>query len=168
MPSPVTVREWICWHLWHMLPFNQLILIYFYVYFFFCFVFLAWLFIGSYDGNFPHRVSCCSRVRVPGTGTVLEEQQVHCWPLVTIIIFHDALNHWKMKPTFTLLPRLQTDSLLLIRPYISKLTLSEMHAVMTAGLAGISGTMMGVYISFGVRVMRGEEGRGVCTPGCLC
>ncbi|XP_075875521.1 solute carrier family 28 member 3-like [Nelusetta ayraudi] len=45
----------------------------------------------------------------------------------------------------------QTDSLLLIRPYISKLTLSEIHAVMTAGLAGISGTMMGVYISFGVK-----------------
>lgn len=80
--------------------------------------------------------------------------------IIIINIVHDVFNHSKLKPACALLSLLQTDSLLLIRPYISKLTLSEIHAVMTAGLAGISGTMMGVYISFGVRVMRRgvEEG----------
>ncbi|XP_070690311.1 solute carrier family 28 member 3-like [Pempheris klunzingeri] len=44
----------------------------------------------------------------------------------------------------------QTESLLLIRPYISGLTRSEIHAVMTGGFAGISGTILGAFISFGV------------------
>ncbi|XP_071339222.1 solute carrier family 28 member 3-like isoform X2 [Trachinotus anak] len=43
-----------------------------------------------------------------------------------------------------------TDSPLLIRPYISGLTLSEIHAVMTGGFASISGTILGAFISFGV------------------
>uniref|UniRef100_A0A3B4FYM1 Solute carrier family 28 member 3 n=1 Tax=Pundamilia nyererei TaxID=303518 RepID=A0A3B4FYM1_9CICH len=42
------------------------------------------------------------------------------------------------------------NSPLLIRPYISELTLSEIHAVMTGGFASISGTILGAYISFGV------------------
>lgn len=57
---------------------------------------------------------------------------------------------------------LQTDALLLIRPYISRLTLSEIHAVMTSGLAGISGTVLGVYISFGVRRMWGTRVGHLC------
>uniref|UniRef100_UPI0037E71CEC solute carrier family 28 member 3-like n=1 Tax=Semicossyphus pulcher TaxID=241346 RepID=UPI0037E71CEC len=44
----------------------------------------------------------------------------------------------------------QTDSPLLIRPYISGLTRSEIHAVMTGGFASISGTILGAFISFGV------------------
>ncbi|XP_074525798.1 solute carrier family 28 member 3-like [Halichoeres trimaculatus] len=44
----------------------------------------------------------------------------------------------------------QIESPLLIRPYISGLTVSELHAVMTGGFAGISGTILGAYISFGV------------------
>ncbi|XP_049433819.1 solute carrier family 28 member 3-like isoform X3 [Epinephelus fuscoguttatus] len=44
----------------------------------------------------------------------------------------------------------QTDSPLLIRPYISGLTCSEMHAVMAGGMAGVSGTILGAYISFGI------------------
>lgn len=155
------MTEWIWWHV----AFTYICIFLFY------FIFLAWLFIGGYDGNFPHRVNCCSRVRVPGTGTVCEEQQVNCWRhnltlcIVPIFFFPWCIRSIKKtKPAFTLLSHLQTDSLLLIRPYLSKLTLSEMHAVMTAGLAGISGTMMGVYISFGVRVMREEEGGrgGIC------
>uniref|UniRef100_A0A665VGL7 Sodium/nucleoside cotransporter n=1 Tax=Echeneis naucrates TaxID=173247 RepID=A0A665VGL7_ECHNA len=43
-----------------------------------------------------------------------------------------------------------TESPLLIKPYISGLTLSEIHAVMTGGFASISGTILGAYISFGV------------------
>ncbi|XP_073321881.1 solute carrier family 28 member 3-like [Pagrus major] len=44
----------------------------------------------------------------------------------------------------------QTEAPLLIAPYMSELTHSEIHAVMTGGLAGISGTILGAYISFGV------------------
>uniref|UniRef100_A0A8C6TAP7 Solute carrier family 28 member 3 n=1 Tax=Neogobius melanostomus TaxID=47308 RepID=A0A8C6TAP7_9GOBI len=44
----------------------------------------------------------------------------------------------------------QTESILLIRPYISRLTCSEIHAVMTGGFASISGTVLGSYIAFGV------------------
>ncbi|XP_076010123.1 solute carrier family 28 member 3-like [Genypterus blacodes] len=44
----------------------------------------------------------------------------------------------------------QTESPLLVRPYISKLTCSEIHAVMAGGFAGISGSVMGTFIYFGV------------------
>uniref|UniRef100_A0A673CCW7 Sodium/nucleoside cotransporter n=1 Tax=Sphaeramia orbicularis TaxID=375764 RepID=A0A673CCW7_9TELE len=44
----------------------------------------------------------------------------------------------------------QTESLLLIRPFISRLTCSEIHAVITGGLASISGSILGAFISFGV------------------
>ncbi|KAM3937777.1 solute carrier family 28 member 3 [Leptodactylus fuscus] len=44
----------------------------------------------------------------------------------------------------------QTESPLLIRPYLEHLTRSEIHAVMTAGFATIAGSVLGAYISFGV------------------
>ncbi|KAM4708602.1 solute carrier family 28 member 3 [Discoglossus pictus] len=44
----------------------------------------------------------------------------------------------------------QTESPLLIRPYLENLTKSEIHAVMTAGFATIAGSVLGAYISFGV------------------
>ncbi|KAM6931376.1 solute carrier family 28 member 3-like [Xenentodon cancila] len=43
-----------------------------------------------------------------------------------------------------------TDSPLLIHPYISELTISEIHAVMAGGFASVSGTVLGAFISFGV------------------
>nr|XP_028706707.1 sodium/nucleoside cotransporter 2 isoform X1 [Macaca mulatta] len=43
-----------------------------------------------------------------------------------------------------------TEAPLLIRPYFGDMTLSEIHAVMTGGFATISGTVLGVFISFGV------------------
>ncbi|XP_047448266.1 solute carrier family 28 member 3-like [Mugil cephalus] len=43
-----------------------------------------------------------------------------------------------------------TETPLLIGPYVGELTMSEIHAVMTGGFAGISGTIMGAFISFGV------------------
>ncbi|XP_040498774.1 sodium/nucleoside cotransporter 1 isoform X1 [Ursus maritimus] len=45
----------------------------------------------------------------------------------------------------------QTEAPLLIRPYLADMTLSEIHAVMTGGYATIAGSLMGAYISFGVR-----------------
>ncbi|XP_043916260.1 solute carrier family 28 member 3 [Protopterus annectens] len=44
----------------------------------------------------------------------------------------------------------QTESPLLIRPYLPELTKSELHAVMTGGFATIAGSVLGAYISFGV------------------
>ncbi|KAJ8262800.1 hypothetical protein COCON_G00152570 [Conger conger] len=45
----------------------------------------------------------------------------------------------------------QTESPLLIRPYISELTVSEIHAVMTGGFATIAGSVLGAFISFGIQ-----------------
>ncbi|XP_029473205.1 solute carrier family 28 member 3 [Rhinatrema bivittatum] len=44
----------------------------------------------------------------------------------------------------------QTESPLLIRPYLESLTISELHAIMTAGFSTIAGSVLGAYISFGV------------------
>ncbi|KAJ6669639.1 hypothetical protein lerEdw1_000188 [Lerista edwardsae] len=44
----------------------------------------------------------------------------------------------------------QTESPLLVKPYLPYITKSELHAVMTAGFATIAGSVLGAYISFGV------------------
>ncbi|XP_022111135.1 solute carrier family 28 member 3-like isoform X2 [Acanthaster planci] len=44
----------------------------------------------------------------------------------------------------------QTEAPLLIRPYLPKMTRSELHAVMTGGFATIAGSVLGAYISFGI------------------
>ncbi|XP_010875096.1 solute carrier family 28 member 3 isoform X2 [Esox lucius] len=44
----------------------------------------------------------------------------------------------------------QTESPLLIRPYLSQLTMSEIHAVMTGGFATIAGSVLGAFISLGI------------------
>jgi concentrative nucleoside transporter, CNT family len=44
----------------------------------------------------------------------------------------------------------QTEAPLTIRPYLNKLTQSELMCVMTSGMAHISGGIMGAYIAFGV------------------
>ncbi|XP_038606611.1 sodium/nucleoside cotransporter 2-like [Tachyglossus aculeatus] len=44
----------------------------------------------------------------------------------------------------------QTESPLLIRPFLADLTLSEIHVVMTGGYATIAGSLLGAYISFGI------------------
>uniref|UniRef100_A0A1L8DE95 Putative concentrative na+-nucleoside cotransporter cnt1/cnt2 n=2 Tax=Nyssomyia neivai TaxID=330878 RepID=A0A1L8DE95_9DIPT len=43
----------------------------------------------------------------------------------------------------------QADAPLIIRPYVKKLTHSELHAVMTSGFASASGAVMAVFIGFG-------------------
>ncbi|KAG9337197.1 hypothetical protein JZ751_029677, partial [Albula glossodonta] len=45
----------------------------------------------------------------------------------------------------------KTESPLLIRPYIDKLTVSEIHAVMSGGFATIAGSVLGAFISFGIQ-----------------
>ncbi|KAK8740020.1 hypothetical protein OTU49_003326, partial [Cherax quadricarinatus] len=44
----------------------------------------------------------------------------------------------------------QTEAPLLIKPYITIMTKSELHAVMTGGFATIAGSVLAAYISFGV------------------
>jgi len=44
----------------------------------------------------------------------------------------------------------QTESPLLIRPYIEDLTTSELFAVMTCGFGTISGSVLGAYLGFGI------------------
>jgi concentrative nucleoside transporter, CNT family len=44
----------------------------------------------------------------------------------------------------------QTEAPLLIKPFVSTMTLSELHAVMAGGFATIAGGVMAAYISFGV------------------
>ncbi|CAG5118720.1 unnamed protein product, partial [Candidula unifasciata] len=43
-----------------------------------------------------------------------------------------------------------TESPMMIRPFLSKMTSSELHAVMVGGFATIAGGVLGVYIGFGV------------------
>lgn len=44
----------------------------------------------------------------------------------------------------------QTEAPLTIRPYLPRLTRSEMLTVMTAGMANVSGLAMGAYVAFGI------------------
>ena len=43
-----------------------------------------------------------------------------------------------------------TEAPLMIRPFIGKMTNSELHAVMTGGFATVAGSVLGAYIEFGV------------------
>ncbi len=45
----------------------------------------------------------------------------------------------------------QTEAPLSIRPYLSKLTLSELMTIMTSGMAHIAGGVMAAYIAFGAQ-----------------
>ena len=42
----------------------------------------------------------------------------------------------------------QTEAPLLVRPFISNMTSSELHCLMTGGMATIAGSVMGAYITF--------------------
>lgn len=42
----------------------------------------------------------------------------------------------------------QTEAPLLVRPFIGRMTPSELHCLMTGGMATIAGSVMGAYISF--------------------
>jgi CNT family concentrative nucleoside transporter len=44
----------------------------------------------------------------------------------------------------------QTEAPLTIRPFLPKITMSDLMTVMTAGMAHISGTIMAAYIAFGI------------------
>lgn len=45
-----------------------------------------------------------------------------------------------------------SEAPLLIKPYLSKMTKSELHAVLTAGYSCIAGSLFAAYVSFGVNI----------------
>ncbi|XP_034951722.1 solute carrier family 28 member 3-like [Chelonus insularis] len=61
-----------------------------------------------------------------------------------------------------------TESPLLIRPYISKLTTSEIHSVMCSGFATVSGTVLAAYISFGADPAHLLTASVMSAPAALC
>src|SRR2546426_2916992 len=55
----------------------------------------------------------------------------------------------------------QTEAPLTIRPFLPRMTLSELMTVMTAGMAHVSGSIMAAYIAFGI------EARHLLTAGVM-
>ncbi|GAB0100840.1 Sodium/nucleoside cotransporter [Sergentomyia squamirostris] len=62
----------------------------------------------------------------------------------------------------------QSESPLLIRPYLKKLTYSEMHSIMTSGFATVSGSVLAAYISFGADPAYLITATVMAAPGSLC
>lgn len=62
----------------------------------------------------------------------------------------------------------QSESPLLIRPYIQKLTLSEMHAIMASGFATVSGSVLAAYITFGADPANLITASVMAAPASLC
>ncbi|HYA96687.1 MAG TPA: nucleoside transporter C-terminal domain-containing protein, partial [Methylomirabilota bacterium] len=61
----------------------------------------------------------------------------------------------------------QTEAPLTIRPFLSKLTKSELMCVMTSGMAHVSGGIMAAYIAFGVEAKHLLSAVIMTAPGTL-
>ncbi|KAL7677650.1 hypothetical protein ACOME3_003890 [Neoechinorhynchus agilis] len=61
----------------------------------------------------------------------------------------------------------QTEAPLLIKPYLEYVTPSEFHALMTAGFASVSGSVLGGYISVGVDATHLITACFMVAPGAL-
>jgi concentrative nucleoside transporter, CNT family len=61
----------------------------------------------------------------------------------------------------------QTEAPLLIKPYMSSVTMSELHAIMTGGFATIAGGVMAAYISFGVSAVHLIAASVMSAPAAL-
>ena len=59
----------------------------------------------------------------------------------------------------------QTEAPLIVRPYVPRMTNSELFAVMTSGMAHISGGLMAVYISYGANPVAVLT---TCVMACPC
>jgi CNT family concentrative nucleoside transporter len=44
----------------------------------------------------------------------------------------------------------QTEAPLVVKPYVEKMTMSELHAMMVGGFASIAGSVLAAYVSFGI------------------
>ena len=61
----------------------------------------------------------------------------------------------------------QTEAPLTIRPFLNKMTQSELMCVMTAGMAHVSGGIMGAYIAFGVEAQHLLAAVIMTAPGTI-
>src|SRR5437879_12223120 len=61
----------------------------------------------------------------------------------------------------------QTEAPLTIRPFLPKLTQSELMTIMTAGMAHVSGGIMAAYIAFGVEAKHILAAVIMTAPGTL-
>lgn len=62
----------------------------------------------------------------------------------------------------------QSESILTIRPYLKDLTKSEYHALMTAGFATVSGSVLAAYINFGIEPANLVTASCMAAPASLC
>lgn len=61
----------------------------------------------------------------------------------------------------------QTEGPLLVRPYLERMTKSELMAVMTGGFATIAGSVLGVYVALGIPVEHLITASLMSAPGAL-
>ncbi|XP_032670572.1 solute carrier family 28 member 3-like [Odontomachus brunneus] len=61
-----------------------------------------------------------------------------------------------------------SESPLLIKPYLNKLTSSELHAIMCSGFATVSGSILAAYISFGAQPVYLITASVMSAPASLC
>jgi CNT family concentrative nucleoside transporter len=61
----------------------------------------------------------------------------------------------------------QTEAPLTVRPYLATVTMSELMTIMTAGMAHISGAVMGAYIAFGVEARHLLAAVVMTAPGTI-
>uniref|UniRef100_T1J7U7 BHLH domain-containing protein n=1 Tax=Strigamia maritima TaxID=126957 RepID=T1J7U7_STRMM len=61
----------------------------------------------------------------------------------------------------------QTEAPLIIKPYLPKMTKSELHAIMTGGFATIAGAVMAAYISFGINASHLLSASVMSAPAAL-
>lgn len=61
-----------------------------------------------------------------------------------------------------------SESSLIFRPYLKKLTHSEIHAIMTSGFSTVSGSVMVAYIAFGAEPSHLITASVMAAPASLC
>jgi concentrative nucleoside transporter, CNT family len=61
----------------------------------------------------------------------------------------------------------QTEAPLTIRPYLNNMTQSELMCIMTAGMAHVSGGIMGVYIAYGIEAQHLLAAVIMTAPGTI-
>jgi len=63
----------------------------------------------------------------------------------------------------------QTEAPLLVKPFLNKMTMSELHAIMVGGFATIAGGVFALYVSFGVEAGHLMVGSVMAVPaGLIC
>ncbi|HEB52724.1 MAG TPA: NupC/NupG family nucleoside CNT transporter [bacterium] len=63
----------------------------------------------------------------------------------------------------------QTEAPLLVRPYLSGMTMSELHAIMVGGFATIAGSVFALYVGFGIAPGHLMVGSVMAVPaGLIC